>query len=78
VLVEVGFRPSIGLLGADKLDSEGFFIDKTGLPGTCVYLAVGYGLVLKRKGCYCNFPVHVEFLVETGSRLRRLELETLN
>ena len=79
-LVEAEIWRQIGPTGTDKLDTEVFSIDTTGLPTTCMYVSVGNCLVVvvKRKGWHCNFSVHVEFLVETGWRLRRLELQTWN
>ena len=75
VLVEVGFCPSIGLIGTDGVDLETLFMHLSVVSDTCIYEDVGNCLVVKNGGRYHVFLAHMECLGTTGWNRRPVDFQ---
>ena len=75
MLVEVEFRPPIGLIGTDNINMETLFTHLSVVLPSCIYGVIRNCLEVKRRGQHLVYLVHVEHLGETGWRPRRPESE---
>ena len=66
MLVDDGFLPPIGPIGADGVDIPEFFMVPSILSAIYIYKGVGNCLVVKNRGRYHVFLAHMEYLGETG------------
>ena len=75
MLVEVEFRPPIGLIGTDNINVETLLIHLSIVSPSGIYEVIRNCLEVKRKGQYLVYLVHVEHLGEMGWRPRSPESE---
>ena len=76
VLIEVGFCPPIGLIGADVVDLEIPFMNLLVVSDTYICEDVGNYLLVKNGGRNHVLLAHMEHLGEAGWKRRPVEFQT--
>ena len=74
-MVEVGFCPPIGLIGADGVHLETLFMNLLIASDTYMYENVGNYLLVKNGGRYRVLLVHMEYLGEAGWNRRPVDFQ---